>query len=124
VNETWRPVLGYEGLYEVSSFGRIRSSARQGTPGKTLIGVINRVGYVVVALWKENRQSTRTVHRLVLEAFAGPCPEGHECRHLDGSRTNNKLANLTWGTSRENSQDAYTHGTLARDGETGRFVRP
>jgi hypothetical protein len=51
------------------------------------------------------------VHRLVLEAFIGPCPEGMECRHLDGNPKNNRLDNLYWGTGKENATDRVRHGT-------------
>jgi hypothetical protein len=54
------------------------------------------------------------VHRLVLEAFVGPCPDGMECRHLDGSRTNNNVANLCWGTKKENCADTIRHGRTRR----------
>jgi hypothetical protein len=59
------------------------------------------------------RGDQRFVHRLVLEAFVGPCPEGMECRHLDGNPGNNRLENLAWGTARENWEDALRHGTAA-----------
>lgn len=51
------------------------------------------------------------VHRLVLLAFVGPRPEAHECRHLNGKRDDNRLANLTWGTKTENDADKDRHGT-------------
>jgi hypothetical protein len=51
------------------------------------------------------------VHRLVLEAFVGPCPDGMECRHLDGNPSNNRLDNLAWGTHSENERDKVRHGT-------------
>lgn len=57
------------------------------------------------------RKATRFVHRLVLEAFVGPCPEGQQCRHLDGNPLNNQLSNLAWGTPRENHADSVRHGT-------------
>jgi hypothetical protein len=57
---------------------------------------------------------TRSVHRLVLEAFVGPNPEGMVCRHLDGNPRNNHVGNLAWGTHVENGADQYTHGTRAR----------
>ena len=57
------------------------------------------------------RDDQRLVHRLVLEAFVGPCPEGMECRHLDGNPGNNRLDNLAWGTPKENFADSMRHGT-------------
>lgn len=53
------------------------------------------------------------VHRFVLECFAGPCPEGMQCRHLDGDKTNNRPSNLAWGSSAENKADQIAHGTIA-----------
>jgi len=55
---------------------------------------------------------TRLVHRLILETFVGPCPEGMECRHLDGNKLNNHVDNLQWGSRSENVQDAIKHGTF------------
>lgn len=54
---------------------------------------------------------TRRVHELVLTTFVGPCPSGLECRHLDGNPARCALANLAWGTHRENEADKYRHGT-------------
>ncbi|MDE2095631.1 MAG: HNH endonuclease [Patescibacteria group bacterium] len=54
------------------------------------------------------------VHRLVLEAFIGPCPPGMECRHLNGNRSDNRLENLCWGTRIENVEDKRKHGTILR----------
>ncbi len=59
----------------------------------------------------KGKSHVRYVHRLVLEAFVGPCPEGMECRHLDGNPRNNRVENLRWGTHRENRQDMERHGT-------------
>jgi len=67
--------------------------------------------YARVGLLREGRLKHMLVHRLVLEAFVGPCPEGMECRHLDGDPTNNRLSNLCWGTKMENHADRVTHGT-------------
>jgi hypothetical protein len=58
------------------------------------------------------RRSTRYVHHLVLEAFVGLCPEGQECRHLDGNPGNNRLGNLAWGTRLENMADRYRHDAV------------
>lgn len=56
-------------------------------------------------------------HRLILEAFVGPCPEGMECCHGDGNRSNNAIGNLRWGTGSSNTQDRWGHGTLVRGPE-------
>jgi len=57
---------------------------------------------------------TRYVHRLVLEAFVGPCPEGMQCLHDDGDTSNNRLPNLSWGTPLQNAADRERHGTVLR----------
>ena len=67
-------------------------------------------GHCVVDLGRTN---TRFVHRLVLETFVGPCPDGMECRHLDGNPLNNQIGNLAWGTRKENHDDSIDHGTAA-----------
>lgn len=120
----WAPIPGYEGRYEASDTGLIRSLDRvievrngsrwkpgePGTPGiRRLKGKVLRPGklgnanhrHVVLA-----GRAGRTVHSLVLEAFIGPCPPGMEARHLDDDPTNNNLSNLVWGTRSENSGDA------------------
>jgi hypothetical protein len=67
--------------------------------------------YWTVRLYKDGKWKVFRVHQLVLIAFIGPCPEGMECRHLDGNKNNNNLTNLRWGTRSENQQDALRHGT-------------
>ncbi len=67
-------------------------------------------GYWQVTLCGNGRRVCRHVHPLILRAFVGPPAPGHECRHLDGSRTNNRLDNLAWGTRLENNQDKIAHG--------------
>lgn len=72
----------------------------------------NRWGHRHIKLRRDGRTYTRYVHRLVLEAFVGPCPPDHECRHLDGNPRNNRLDNLAWGTRQENQDDRVRHGTI------------
>jgi hypothetical protein len=73
----------------------------------------NPRGYPRVNLALSERKTYKTfrVHRLVLEAFVGPCPDGLECRHKNGVKTDNRLENLIWGTPEENRGDNHTHGT-------------
>jgi hypothetical protein len=120
--EEWRAVVGYEGLYEVSSEGRVRSLdrvvdalSRARNPikkfylGAELKRTLNPNGYYIVAV---RRGNVRSVHSLVLESFVGPRPSGMWIRHLDGNSTNNKLGNLAYGTALENSHDKIAHGTM------------
>jgi hypothetical protein len=106
----WRPVVGYEGHYEVSDAGRVRSLKR----GRVALLKyrVSTKGYPFVQLYLNGKQITRYVHALVAEAFNGPRPDGLEVRHLDGDNTNNVPSNLTYGTHAENIQDAIRHGTF------------
>lgn len=72
-------------------------------------------GYRVVTVCC-GKQVKRYVHVLILETFVGPCPEGMECRHLDGNRANNCLSNLEWATHSTNEKDKRRHGTWSRHG--------
>jgi hypothetical protein len=117
--ETWLPVVGYEGRYEVSDHGRVRSLARvvpggrgglRPIPARVRVLMLDTHGYPFLQLWKENRHKNAKVHRLVLAAFVGPCPAGLEVRHLNGKPTDNRLGNLAYGTHSENEQDLIRHG--------------
>lgn len=121
--EAWKPVVGYERLYEVSSLGRVRSldritphnSARSGTQltrGRVRKLAVNGTPpRVTLTLWRDGGQKTRLVHHLVLEAFVGPRPEGTEGCHFDGDATNNQIDNLRWDTHLANEADKARHGT-------------
>jgi hypothetical protein len=69
--------------------------------------------HLFISLWINKRTYSRFVHRLVLEAFVGPCPEGMECCHYDGNPLNNHLGNLRWDTHKNNEADKRRHGTLS-----------
>lgn len=62
----------------------------------------------------DKKRSTRMVHRLILEAFVGPCPPGMEACHWNGNPTDNRLENLRWDTPQENTNDKYRHGTMQK----------
>ena len=122
-NEIWKPVVGYEGFYEVSNQGRVRSLDRDavditGRPysvkGRIRKLKLDRKGYVKVALSVSNTMITYSVHTLVLEAFVGPKPNGAQCRHLNGNPADNRPSNLAWGTAKENMNDMKIHGTNPR----------
>lgn len=112
-DEIWRPVVGYLGAYEVSNHGRVKRVGRYGTPGQILKGIIHGAGgHVRVNLSYRGVARLTYVHRIVLEAFVGPCPDGYQCRHFpDRDPRNNHLDNLSWGTAQQNALDKATHGT-------------
>lgn len=123
--EIWKSVVGYEGIYEVSSFGRVRSyyihRGRKALTGGSPIGEVAMVlvphrvthNYLAVKLWRDNTARSRRVHRMVLDAFVGPRHSGLEAAHFDGNPLNNRLDNLRWATSSENSDDRLRHGRVA-----------
>lgn len=125
-SETWRPVLGWP-CYEVSSAGRVRSLDRKMDVshyknaslhtrtylGRVLQETVSPHGHRFVYLYHAGRKKgRRPVHRLVLEAFVGPCPDGMEGCHNDGDPSHNEVNNLRWDTHRGNAADRVAHGTL------------
>lgn len=115
--EEWRPVVGYEGLYEVSSHGRVRSLDRIAgvTPGAKrnrkgrLMKFKSRRRYLQVCLYPDRKY--RSLHVLVCEAFHGPKPfEGAVARHLNDDKRDNRSSNIAWGTQSENVLDAVRNG--------------
>ena len=95
----------------MSSLGRVkRVGAGQGARPGIRKQKTHPNGYKQVSLSKGNRQRTHKVHRLVLEAFVGPCPEGMESCHADDDPGNNRLENLRWGTHAENCDERSRNG--------------
>ena len=110
--EIWRPVVGYEGLYEVSSYGRVRSLDRydrrnQFRKGKLLKNKDNGNGYLICSLSKNGIIKNKYIHRLVVEAFIER-PDGlYEVNHKDENKKNNSVDNLEWCDRKYNN----TYGT-------------
>ena len=90
--EIWKSVPGYEGLYDVSDLGSVRSS--YGRVKRNLHLQPNKNGYLMVGLHKNGTRKMCYVHRLVAESFIGPCPEGFEVDHINRDRRDNKVKNL------------------------------
>jgi hypothetical protein len=117
MDEEWRDVPQFEGMYAVSSRGRVRSlprhsGARPSPVGERLLKLSpGPTGYLRVILRRENRSFTVKVHHLVLMAFVGPRPDGMEGLHGNGDELDNRLENLRWGTKSENMRDQVRHGT-------------
>lgn len=123
----WRPVVGYEGLYDVSTDGHVRSLSRtvitkhykngRVINGKILSPVIMN-GYPVVSLYGKSRKpKIKYVHRLIVEANIGRIPDGHEVDHIDGDRSNSVIGNLRIATYLQNVRNKINTGMS--DGHRG-----
>lgn len=112
----------YKGIilygYRVGTDGSVWSRRMQGCGTRLndnwrkLRPIERASGHVVFFIQFEGKQYNLSIHRTVLEAFVGPCPEGMECRHLDGNPKNNLLSNLCWGTKSENNYDRSINGGM------------
>jgi hypothetical protein len=101
--EEWRPVVGYEGWYEVSNLGRVKRVRRgSGTRPGTILTPIRRPGCWTVALSRDAVEIVFRIHALVMEAFVGPRPPGLVINHIDADTLNNAVWNLEYVTQREN----------------------
>jgi len=114
-DERWLPVVGYEGIYDVSDHGRVRRMR----PGpSTYIGKIlslrhNGPGYTIVGLCRDGSPRAHKLHRLVAAAFLGVCPDGKEVNHKDGIKAHNAATNLEYITRSENMLHAFRNGLKA-----------
>lgn len=122
-DEEWRPVVGWEGFYEVSSLGRVRSVDRTVTfadgrvrryAAQVRATHTDNFGYQKVTLKRSGENRRALIHQLVAAAFIGPRPDGLEVCHSDGNKTHNHATNLRYDTRAANHADAARHGTLKR----------
>lgn len=118
----WKDVVGFEGLYEVSDTGQVRSLDRIARSGRFCKGKIlsqkSIRGYMNVTLCVDNKLTTRQVHRLVMMAFSyNPEYKKLQVNHINGVKDDNRLENLEWCTSSENLKHAYQLGLERQDGE-------
>lgn len=123
--EEWRDIPSYEGYYQVSNFGRVRSLARVVARGDGKIQVKERIlkatldggGYLIVCLCKSGGRKMSAVHKLVAMVFLGHKPNGHEkvVNHIDNDKSNNRAENLELVSNRHNcSVDKWRHGKTSK----------
>lgn len=134
MTEIWKDVVGYEGLYQVSNLGRVKSCKRivahpnnkntpyQLYPERIMKQKQNRYGYMCIKLSKDSVRKDVMVHRLVAQAFIENTENKPFIDHLDGNKANNCVNNLEWVTMAENNQRAYDTG-LKRKRHAGQFVK-
>ena len=117
MQEVWKDIKGYEGMYQVSNFGRVKSFDRYDKHGALWLGKIlsnkpQKTGYVNVKFSVDGKRSVKLVHRLVAEAFIPNIENKPEVNHKDGNKSNNKVSNLEWVTSRENTLHGIEKGLI------------
>lgn len=117
--EQWKPIPGYEGYYEASTLGVIRSvdrivpHGRHGTckqKSKVLKYAFDKKGYIRVALSMGSSFKTHTVHRLIAMTFMGQRPQGYQINHISGVKTDNRVVNLEYCTQSENALHSFRLG--------------
>ena len=120
VGEIWKDIVGYEGLYQVSNFGRIKSFPRKYTQKeiKILKPVLSKGGYLQCHLIKDGKSKTFAIHRLVAEAFLSNPNNLPEVNHKFGNKFDNYYENLEWCNSSQNKQHAFNMGLMQSGSES------
>jgi hypothetical protein len=108
--EKWLPIPGFEGIYEASSSGQIRSMSRS----QLLAGGPHKSGYNLIHLYLRGKRTTTTRHAVVASAFFGQRPDGMQVCHKDGVKSNCNIENLMYGTKAENEKHKILHGTVLK----------
>ena len=123
MKEIWKAIPGYEGHYEVSSLGRVRSLTREAKRAWGIVTIKGKMlklaklpaGYLFVGLCKDGEKDQRYIHDLVLSTFVCPRPDGMQCCHFpDDDKSNNNIDNLRWGTAGDNENDKIRLRTKKR----------
>ena len=135
-NEEWRDIKGFEGLYQISNYGRVKSlekilfCKRYNISGrhydtKILKNNKSKDGYYKIQLFKDGLYKTIKISRLVAQAFI-PNPENKpEVNHKDGNKTNNQVSNLEWNTTSENGKHAWNMGLRTKNfGKNNKSSKP
>lgn len=119
MQEIWKDINGYEGLYQISNLGNVKSiqyfnhaNNKIYPRNKLLKPLINEKGYFRVDLFKLGKTKRCRIHRLVAEAFIPNLNNFPEVNHIDGNKSNNRVDNLEWCTHKHNMKEAYRLGLV------------
>lgn len=112
MQEIWRNLKGYEGLYEVSSLGKVKSLQRRGATTKIIKPRKNSNGYLIVGLHKNGIRKEVAIQRLVAMTFIKNVKGKPEVNHIDGNKENNNVSNLEWVTHKENMEHARNNNLI------------
>ena len=116
MEEDWKWIKGYEGQYQISNHGRIKSF-RKYKDGMIMSNINKNGWYLTVNLFNsENKRKTERIHRLVYETFVGKIPKGYQIHHKDGNKQNNELENLAMLTPREHALETIKQNPHCLDG--------
>lgn len=127
MKEIWKPIPGFEGLYEASNLGRIQSLTRdvlckngvtKRFNGKIIVPCMSNTGYLTVQLCKNGKAVRYLIHRLVAMAFLPTDDTSQEVNHIDGTKSNNQLNNLEWVCRDKNIRHAMNMGLIRNSGES------
>jgi len=127
--EIWKPIVGYEGIYEISNLGNVKSLSRKVffldtfrvVREKILKSNTNRYGYVTFTLSNDSIMKTVTAHRLVAIAFIDKIYGKEYINHIDGVKSNNTIENLEWCTISENNKHSFATGLNTSPKGTGHY---
>ena len=111
MEEIWKDIKGYEGRYQISNYGNIKSLKRNGCSGG-MIKTEKRHGYLRVRLWKESTVKNYSIHKLVAISFLPNYDNKPFINHKDGNKENNFVGNLEWCSQKENMVHAYENGLI------------
>ena len=126
MNEIWKDIKGYEGYYQISNCGRVKSLERTAiakcnsirrVPEKILSICNDKDGYNIITLTKNSKKKTFKIHRLISQYFIRNPKNKPEVNHKDGNKQNNNINNLEWATESENTTHAHKIGLIDEKGE-------
>ena len=117
--EVWKNIKGYEGLYQISNLGNVKSFKNKNE--KLLKPQADKNGYLRLGLRKENNRKFYSIHRLVAQHFIDNPSNKKQVNHIDGDKTNNVVSNLEWVNPVENTQHAWNNGLCETCRESSRI---